>query len=340
MLSYSYLMLCFMLPNIFWQFFNRKRLLGQENHVRHIIWTVIFWVYCSLTIYLAGVGTIWDIVFYKELIGGINLIPFSSNNAATYILKIIILMPFGFLLPFIWKEYRNFRKVCLLGFGFSLLMEIFQLFNRSVSDVDDLLMNTIGTCAGYLVWILYSSLLFEKGKGAKQNKPVDCFGKREPVIYVLLGIIGVFILFNWRPLDNQISSSANMAVIVCNDGSVEELTYRELLYQYHENPGLFETKYKGAKISLTDTLAGNGVNSVDDEGGKNCALTFTEGWRLEFAFEEYGFIDKSDEEGRIVKLLVESFIAGVWEYEEGKFQIVLGSWDENLAGKTKIIEVE
>ena len=45
-----------------------------------------------------------------------NLIPFSSEGAMTYILNIIMFMPLGFLLPLIWENFRNAKKVVLMGF--------------------------------------------------------------------------------------------------------------------------------------------------------------------------------------------------------------------------------
>ena len=58
----------------------------------------------------AGIGTIWDLIAYGKLDNSINLIPISSEGAMTYILNIIMFMPFGFLLPLIWKNFRNAKK--------------------------------------------------------------------------------------------------------------------------------------------------------------------------------------------------------------------------------------
>ena len=87
MLTFLYLLICFMLPNIAWQLLNRKRLMRRKNPIRHIVLTCIFWGYCALTIHVTGIGTIWDIISYKEITGGFNLIPFSSDGIKTYILN-------------------------------------------------------------------------------------------------------------------------------------------------------------------------------------------------------------------------------------------------------------
>ena len=97
----------------------------------------------------AGIGSIWDLITYGKLDNSINLIPFSSEGAMTYILNIIMFMPLGFLLPLIWENFRNAKKVVLMGFLMSLTIEICQLFNIRTTDIDDLMMNTLGALVGY-----------------------------------------------------------------------------------------------------------------------------------------------------------------------------------------------
>ena len=354
MLTFLYLLICFMLPNIAWQLLNRKRLMRRKNPIRHIVLTCIFWGYCALTIHVTGIGTIWDIISYKEITGGFNLIPFSSEGIKTYILNVLMLMPLGFLLPFIWKEFRNFGKVCLAGLGFSLLIEFFQIFNLRTSDIDDLLMNTLGACAGYLIWILYCRLLDVRSKAPK--KKATAFYKTEPVKYVLLGFLGVFLLYNWRPLDaalvadpqgnNSIHDTANsskvpsdVATIVCNDGTVVQYTCNDLLNQYFEDPRGFEQRYLDAKISFVDIPRESNLHSFGD-GKMYRSLTFANGWRVEFQYEGYKFIDRADKAGKEILLSVDSFISAVWEYEENMFMIVLGSFDEGLIEQTVITEVK
>ena len=65
----------------------------------------------------------------------------------TYVLNIIMLWA---LIPFnletIQKSSENFRY-----FGFSLSIELCQLFNRRNTDIDDLMMNTLGAVIGYFI---------------------------------------------------------------------------------------------------------------------------------------------------------------------------------------------
>lgn len=62
-------------------------------------------------------------------------------------------MPFGFFLPEIWSRVDRWYTTTLLGAVFSLCIETTQLAFRVGSfDVDDLLLNTIGALAGYLIF--------------------------------------------------------------------------------------------------------------------------------------------------------------------------------------------
>ena len=154
---YIYSLVCFLLPGTVWLIWNKGMIADKAYKVRHIIWIYIYLFYGYLAVQeAAGIGTIWDLIAYGKLDNSINLIPISSEGAMTYILNIIMFMPFGFLLPLIWKNFRNAKKVVLMGFLMSLAIEICQLFNIRTTDIDDLLMNTLGTLVGYCCWKVFS----------------------------------------------------------------------------------------------------------------------------------------------------------------------------------------
>ncbi len=85
-------------------------------------------------------------VTYNEVIvkGNINhfLINFLGN--------IIVFIPFGFFIPLLWKVSN--KKVVFIGFCFSLFIEISQLFLTRYTDVDDLILNTIGVLIGLFMY--------------------------------------------------------------------------------------------------------------------------------------------------------------------------------------------
>ena len=66
--------------------------------------------------------------------------------------NILVFMPLGILVPLLFPKTWSFKRIVLTGFLTSLLFEIIQLFAiMGCFDVDDILLNTIGTALGYLV---------------------------------------------------------------------------------------------------------------------------------------------------------------------------------------------
>ena len=94
---YIYSLVCFLLPGTVWLIWNKGMIADKAYKVRHIIWIYIYLFYGYLAVQeAAGIGTIWDLIAYGKLDNSINLIPFSSEGAMTYILNIIMFMPLGF----------------------------------------------------------------------------------------------------------------------------------------------------------------------------------------------------------------------------------------------------
>ncbi len=64
-------------------------------------------------------------------------------------------IPLGIVWPSVYKKLNTHRKVVFAGIGVSLFIEILQLpFYDRVSDVDDLLLNSLGFIIGYLLYLL------------------------------------------------------------------------------------------------------------------------------------------------------------------------------------------
>ena len=74
----------------------------------------------------------------------INLI----GNTAMFI-------PLGIVWPICFRQLNTHRKVIIAGMGSSLLIEILQLpFYDRVSDIDDLILNSLGFLMGYGIYLL------------------------------------------------------------------------------------------------------------------------------------------------------------------------------------------
>ena len=83
----------------------------------------------------------------------IQLIPFAEGLGISDILNIFLFMPFGFLVATLYEKGNSFLRVLLIGFSFSLLIEVSQLFTYyRITDVTDLITNTLGTALGFIVF--------------------------------------------------------------------------------------------------------------------------------------------------------------------------------------------
>ena len=89
----------------------------------------------------------------------ISWIPFASGLTFPTVLNLVMFLPLGFLLPVLWDRFRSFGRVLTVGFLCSLVLELGQLFNFRATDLEDLLMNTAGAAAGFLLWLLLMKLL-------------------------------------------------------------------------------------------------------------------------------------------------------------------------------------
>lgn len=98
----------------------------------------------------------------------INLIPFlyitdyevKREALINIIGNVSLFIPTGIILPILYKRLNSFWKVLLTGAGISLCIEVIQLLlPNSVTDIDDLILNTAGVIIGYAVFSLVRRLI-------------------------------------------------------------------------------------------------------------------------------------------------------------------------------------
>lgn len=77
--------------------------------------------------------------------------------------NIFAFSPLGFFLPLLFKKCNRFKVTFLLSLGVSLLIEIVQLiFYLGCSDIDDLILNVLGSLLGFGVYRLFKILYNRK----------------------------------------------------------------------------------------------------------------------------------------------------------------------------------
>lgn len=73
--------------------------------------------------------------------------------------NIILFYPFGLLISFKIKRYK-FIKIIVISLLFSSFIELFQFFLKRISDIDDIVLNVMGSILGYLTYLLFK--IFKK----------------------------------------------------------------------------------------------------------------------------------------------------------------------------------
>lgn len=120
----------------------------------------------------------------------VNLIPLATltlEDLKTSLLNILMLVPFGFGLPFI-TNFR-FKRVIIAGFLFSVAIELLQLITGfmanttfRVADVNDLIFNTLGVAIGYILFAQFILVFRRFFSKRTSTNPVLRYISRRPQI--------------------------------------------------------------------------------------------------------------------------------------------------------------
>lgn len=170
--------------------YRKKGIAEPRNHLAMIL---VLSVYVAGVFYFTGAGTVYDIHQYglSAMTLELNLIPFSAGpiDAAGYLLNVVLFVPLGFLLPLIWPRQHRFWRVLLAGIAFSLLIELSQLLNLRSTDIDDLLLNTIGAAIGFALYRAVAAI-------TKRKAREETGFRAEPLLYFAVMFLGRFLLFH------------------------------------------------------------------------------------------------------------------------------------------------
>lgn len=166
--------------------------LTRRGRTESLLPVWLFALFAAGVFRVTGAGTLYDFLRmgFDRYFLTVNVVPFSEEiSVMGYALNAMMLMPFGFLTPLIWKETDKLGRIAFAGFSFSLLIELSQLLNHRASDVDDLLLNTLGAVLGFALFRLYARV--------SRRPPSPPSGRRwQWALYLLVIFLGRFLLFN------------------------------------------------------------------------------------------------------------------------------------------------
>lgn len=170
----------------------------KKNNKKHFSWSLIFVLYLFLVIMVTGIGSIFDVYDFKTMQfipvdHTFVLIPFNSGINMSSILNIIMFIPFGFLLPMVFADYKQLNKVIILSIMTTVLIETMQFFTGRICDVEDIIMNISGAIVGFFLWKNVGVNIFKVDLKRSMMLSIN-----EPTVYVLLSFVSSFLLYNWK----------------------------------------------------------------------------------------------------------------------------------------------
>lgn len=135
----------------------------------------LFLAYCALMLWLLfdRSGAIDGVPYWEQVRMSLNLRPFHTitkyirllSSSRTYLVRlsvinlfgnVVMFLPLGLFLPLLWEKFRKLRNVLLATALIITAVELIQLLTLVGScDIDDLILNVIGSAMGYGLYILF-----------------------------------------------------------------------------------------------------------------------------------------------------------------------------------------
>lgn len=139
------------------QLFCRKYKLPKRHQFGLYLYALAI---CFILMY-SDTPSLYQLDFYPVF----NFIPFYdfSNNFSHYFQGFLMFVPFGLLLPTLWKQFQPAKTTIYYALLFSVLIEISQVFclaTTATTDITDVIMNFFGTATGYIIFLQVKEMSF------------------------------------------------------------------------------------------------------------------------------------------------------------------------------------
>ncbi|HWP80359.1 MAG TPA: VanZ family protein [Candidatus Acidoferrum sp.] len=128
----------------------------RKERVTPLHWGVAVALGLSLTVIFAG--TVSPVYGYSLTNVGqaVNLRPFAvlrdlEGSLVNLWVNLLLFVPVGALPLFLWQRFRKAPVAVLTGAALSAAIETLQLFCARAFDIDDIILNTVGTAVGFLI---------------------------------------------------------------------------------------------------------------------------------------------------------------------------------------------
>ena len=209
--------------------------------------------------------------------------------------NIILFIPLGFFIPLLFKKCDKLKRVILYGFIGSFTIEFLQYFtSNNITDIDDLIFNTIGAILGFCCFRLVRCVvgktklinILEKIQDTKTDKiiklAVKPLGVMLVVIIIFSGVSGYFSTYSAKALDEELSvmtfqnSSKDLLTkdfkeykfVLQNDGGrIELYSFKKVLINRY-------AKNYGSQMSLDGKACGYNIDILMETGNKGIFVVY------------------------------------------------------------------
>lgn len=126
------------------------------HDIKKTILYIIFSMYLVVVFRLTGLPDSLHMHFIPRL----QLIPFKGIRADAFnsVLNICLFIPFGFFLPALWRKFFSFKTTVLAAFSMTCFIEFTQLFCSRLTDVNDIITNTLGAVIGFFFFSVFTKI--------------------------------------------------------------------------------------------------------------------------------------------------------------------------------------
>lgn len=160
----------------------------NKAYFRNTANSILYYLFaCYLAVVYVLVGLPNVTYFRPEL--NLNLIPLIGMIAdwKNSILNVLFFIPLGISMPILWSKFRIGKNTVLWSLGTSLAIELLQILTYRVTDVNDVITNTLGAYLGFLC----SQVILNKS--SRLANLVN--GKRTTELYIVVTAVVVVMFF-------------------------------------------------------------------------------------------------------------------------------------------------
>ena len=94
-----------------------------------------------------------NLIPFRTIVGYIVRVSSIGGISLTNVLgNILLFVPMGVLLPIVFPKCNKWHRTILIGAAISIVIECLQYFFARSADIDDVILNTLGTAAGFWIY--------------------------------------------------------------------------------------------------------------------------------------------------------------------------------------------